>query len=69
MGAIFGGGPKAPPAEEPTKTRIDPNRDAELAEAARRKQAIFARRGRSFLRGDSGTTRGGVTFAGSGSNS
>ena len=55
--------PDAPVDEE--KTAIDPNRDAELAAAAKRRQSIFSRRGRSFLKG-APKTRSGVSFAGAG---
>ena len=50
-----GGGPvmAAPVAEPETKkTRVDPNRDEEIAAAARRRQEIMKRRGRAKLRTD-----------------
>jgi len=69
---IFGGGEDPEPVEEPLpepeeqKTRVDPNRDQELSEAARQKQQILARRGRSSLvtGRNTGTTRTGVSISG-----
>jgi hypothetical protein len=52
---IFGGGSRQQvrvPEPEEDLTQIDPNRAAQLREAAKRRQAIFARRGRSSLRTD-----------------
>ncbi len=65
LGSVFGAPeiPEAPVEQEETK--IDPNRDAELAAAARRKRSIFAKRGRGFLRGKGGQTRGGLAVKGS----
>lgn len=65
VASIFGAPevPEAPVEEE--KTQVDPNRDAELAAAAKRRQSIFSRRGRSFLKG-APKTRSGVSFAGAG---
>ncbi len=66
LGAIFGA-PKVPkPVAEDDKGQIDPNREFELAAAAKAKRSIFSRRGRSFLRSSGGQTRSGVSFGGSG---
>lgn len=69
LGAVFGAPelPEATPVEE-EQTKIDPNRDAELAAAARRKRSIFSRRGRGFLSGKGGQTRGGLSVGGSGTS-
>jgi hypothetical protein len=73
LAGIFGGGgddpePVAQPLPEPEekKTRVDPNRDQELSEAAKQKQAILARRGRSSLvtGRNTGATSTGVSIAG-----
>lgn len=68
MGSLFGGaskGPPAPPPEvEPQRTEVDPDRDQQLARAAKKRREALARRGRSSLKtGDSqpGQTRGGVS--------
>lgn len=57
LASIFGGGgddspaPVAQPLPEPEKktTSVDPYRDSELSEAAKQRQAILAKRGRSSL--------------------
>jgi hypothetical protein len=59
-------GPELPDIPEPdTKTEVDPNREAELAGAAKRRREVFSRRGRSFLR-RGGRTRGGLSVGGQG---
>lgn len=70
MGGIFGGGgqslPEPPPVVE-EKTKVDPDRNEQLAEAARKRREVLQRRGRSALRtGDvaDGSTRSGVSLAG-----
>jgi len=69
---IFGGGQEpeavAEPLAEPEEqtTSIDPNRDQELSEAAKKKHEILARRGRSKLvtsRAGNDSTRSGVSVA------
>jgi hypothetical protein len=70
LSAIFGGGRSEPapvaeplPEPEPQMTEIDPNREAELSEAARNRQMILARRGRSSLvTSRDGETRSGVSI-------
>jgi uncharacterized membrane protein YgcG len=66
-GAVFGVPdlPSPAPEEKPEKTEIDPNRQAELAAAAKRRRSIFSRRGRSFLK-SGGATSGGVSVGGGG---
>ncbi|MEK9811268.1 MAG: hypothetical protein VW362_12520 [Candidatus Nanopelagicales bacterium] len=71
LASIFGGGggdkdePVAQPLPEPEpeKNNIDPNRDKEISEAAKQRQQILARRGRSSLvTSRDGDTRSGVSI-------
>jgi len=72
MGGIFGGKPKAPPpppeVKKDIKTKVDPDRGEQLAEAARKRREIMTRRGRSKLRTSTdspgGVTRGGTSISG-----
>jgi hypothetical protein len=67
MGGIFGGGSTELPEPEPVteqKTKIDPDRNEQLAEAARRRKEILQRRGRAQMTtGETteGPTRSGVS--------
>ena len=68
----FGGGPSiTAPVKEPEekkRTAVDPNRDEQIAQAARRRAEIAKRRSRNALRTDdasaSNVTRGGTTTVG-----
>lgn len=66
-GSIFGVPdlPDPAPEQKEEKTSIDPNREAELAAAAKRRRSVFSRRGRSFLRGGKTATRGGLVVGAS----
>lgn len=69
LSTLFGGGEKeervAEPVAEPENenTQIDPNTSSGLSQAAKQKQQIMARRGRTDLRTDRGTSSG-VAIAG-----
>ncbi len=62
VGAIFGA-PEMPDMPEPEESKVDPNREAQLREAALRRRSILKRRGRQSLISRGGTSRGGVSVS------
>lgn len=60
VGAIFGA-PEMPEMPEEDKSKVDPNREQQLREAALRRKSILRRRGRGSLISKGGTSRGGVS--------